>query len=284
MIADQVVPVVVEDDASKATGDVIGVDHGQTTGFIGKRYEAFLRQEQLAQHAPGSPVLQLRVVRSRLNVNQGAQLVQSTRIDCINVDIRTLCCGDGAAGVCDKSRSISIEGFVDVVVEPLAEEDKSLASSLDVRKPARHVLDGLEHTSSVECTLGFIGVSHIPSGLTIDLHDGTAWIGIVPFHMSGVTLRGVPALPWVSAFPELNVRTYVTAGGKPFPLRTPDDIVVATLRHVEQVVVPESEVVFVGYGIEAPEYNWDDWKDVDVRGKTEPARVVPLPFYKRPKT
>ena len=55
----------------------------------------------------------------------------------------------------------------------------------------------------------------IPAGLTLDLFDGHAWLGVVPFHMTGVTARGVPALPWVSAFPELNVRTYVTAGGKP---------------------------------------------------------------------
>ena len=55
----------------------------------------------------------------------------------------------------------------------------------------------------------------IPQKLALDLYDGAAWIGIVPFRMSGVRLRGTPALPWVSEFPELNVRTYVTAEGKP---------------------------------------------------------------------
>lgn len=55
----------------------------------------------------------------------------------------------------------------------------------------------------------------IPDGLTIDLFDRRAWLGIIPFHMTGVRWRGVPALPWVSAFPELNVRTYVSANGKP---------------------------------------------------------------------
>lgn len=40
-------------------------------------------------------------------------------------------------------------------------------------------------------------------------------MGVVPFRMAGVRLRGTPALPWLSAFPELNVRTYVTAEGKP---------------------------------------------------------------------
>jgi uncharacterized protein YqjF (DUF2071 family) len=55
----------------------------------------------------------------------------------------------------------------------------------------------------------------LPETLELDLYDGQAWISIVPFKMSGVRLRGTPALPWLSAFPELNVRTYVTASGKP---------------------------------------------------------------------
>jgi hypothetical protein len=42
-----------------------------------------------------------------------------------------------------------------------------------------------------------------------------AWIGVVPFYMRGVGPRFFTWLPWVSAFVELNVRTYVTAGGKP---------------------------------------------------------------------
>jgi uncharacterized protein YqjF (DUF2071 family) len=56
---------------------------------------------------------------------------------------------------------------------------------------------------------------HIPAQLEIDTFDGQAWLAVVPFRMSGVRLRGIPALPWLSAFPELNVRTYVTYGAKP---------------------------------------------------------------------
>ena len=47
----------------------------------------------------------------------------------------------------------------------------------------------------------------IPPALALDTFDGTAWIGVVPFRMTGVRPRGLPALPWLSAFPELNVRT-----------------------------------------------------------------------------
>jgi hypothetical protein len=55
---------------------------------------------------------------------------------------------------------------------------------------------------------------HVPEGLAIDTFDGSAWLGVVPFRMSGVRPRFVPALPGVSAFPELNLRTYVTAQDK----------------------------------------------------------------------
>lgn len=55
----------------------------------------------------------------------------------------------------------------------------------------------------------------VPRGLDIDTFDGRAWIGVVPFTMSGVRLRGTPALPWISTFPELNLRTYVAMEGKP---------------------------------------------------------------------
>ena len=57
--------------------------------------------------------------------------------------------------------------------------------------------------------------AHIPPALTLDTYDGTAWIGVVPFRMTGVRPRALPPFPWLSAFPELNVRTYVTTGGKP---------------------------------------------------------------------
>ena len=55
----------------------------------------------------------------------------------------------------------------------------------------------------------------IPQLLELDTWNGEAWVGIVPFRMTGIRPRFVPALPWISAFPELNVRTYVTADRKP---------------------------------------------------------------------
>src|SRR5271154_2737716 len=55
----------------------------------------------------------------------------------------------------------------------------------------------------------------LPPALQIDTFGQQAWLAVVPFRMTGVRLRGTPALPWLSAFPELNVRTYVTTDGKP---------------------------------------------------------------------
>lgn len=76
--------------------------------------------------------------------------------------------------------------------------------------------------------------SHVPQQLEMDTFDGQAWIAVVPFRMSGVRWRWTPALPWLSAFPELNVRTYVTAGGKPgvwfFSLDARNPVAVAVAR------------------------------------------------------
>jgi uncharacterized protein YqjF (DUF2071 family) len=56
---------------------------------------------------------------------------------------------------------------------------------------------------------------HVPAGLEVDEHDGSAWLGITPFRVSGLRLRGLPPLPRLSSFLELNVRTYVTFGDRP---------------------------------------------------------------------
>ncbi|PYX90597.1 MAG: hypothetical protein DMG68_01280 [Acidobacteria bacterium] len=55
----------------------------------------------------------------------------------------------------------------------------------------------------------------VPHQLPLDTFDGKCWLGIAPFHMSGVRARGVPPLPGLSRFPEVNVRTYCTLDGKP---------------------------------------------------------------------
>jgi uncharacterized protein YqjF (DUF2071 family) len=55
----------------------------------------------------------------------------------------------------------------------------------------------------------------VPPELPLDRFDGDAWLGVTPFELSGLRLRFTPALPWLSRFPELNVRTYVTLEDRP---------------------------------------------------------------------
>ena len=59
-----------------------------------------------------------------------------------------------------------------------------------------------------------------------------------------------------------------TAGGKTIDLKFPTDYVAVSRRFVPESKVENSDIVFVGYGVVAPEYGWDDYKGVDVRGKT----------------
>jgi uncharacterized protein len=55
----------------------------------------------------------------------------------------------------------------------------------------------------------------VPEPLSIDLHEGTAWLGIVPFTMTGVRPTFTPAVPGLSSMLEINVRTYVHYDGVP---------------------------------------------------------------------
>lgn len=74
----------------------------------------------------------------------------------------------------------------------------------------------------------------MPEGLELDLYDGSAWIGVVPFWMDHVGVRALPYPPGVKRFPELNVRTYVVRDGKPgvffFSLDATSRLAIATAR------------------------------------------------------
>ncbi|HEX2350758.1 MAG TPA: DUF2071 domain-containing protein [Ktedonobacterales bacterium] len=55
----------------------------------------------------------------------------------------------------------------------------------------------------------------LPRGLTLDTWEGEAWVGVVPFRMPYLSIRGLPDVPPFMRLLEINVRTYVTVGGKP---------------------------------------------------------------------
>jgi len=74
----------------------------------------------------------------------------------------------------------------------------------------------------------------IPPALTLQEFSGTAWLAMTPFWMSGIGFRGLPAMPGVSRFDELNVRTYVTFADRPgvwfFSLDAGNRLAVRTAR------------------------------------------------------
>jgi len=78
--------------------------------------------------------------------------------------------------------------------------------------------------------------ARLPRSCPLDLFEGQAWLGIVAFDMSNVAPRFVPALPWLSAFPEINVRTYVRVDDKPgvyfFSLDATNPVAVQVARWV----------------------------------------------------
>src|SRR5690242_10495684 len=59
----------------------------------------------------------------------------------------------------------------------------------------------------------------------------------------------------------------IREGGQATPLRFPDDVYLGTVRAVDRARIVDAPIVFVGYGVSAPERGWDDFKGVDLHGK-----------------
>lgn len=75
----------------------------------------------------------------------------------------------------------------------------------------------------------------LPPGLEVDTFEGRAFVGLVPFTMTGVRPAGLPAVSWLSDFHEVNVRTYVHRGGRDpgvwfFSLDAANSLAVAVAR------------------------------------------------------
>ena len=88
-------------------------------------------------------------------------------------------------------------------------------------------------------------------------------LGLKPGKPDGTFIQNVP-LAGIDSTPSGSF----TIKGRTIPLTGGKDFVGASRRFVEKVEVKDSGLVFVGYGVVAPEYGWDDFKDVDVKGKT----------------
>jgi Zn-dependent M28 family amino/carboxypeptidase len=88
-------------------------------------------------------------------------------------------------------------------------------------------------------------------------------LGLKPGNPDGTFLQAVPMTAF-KATPTASLR----ARNQTIAMRFPDDFVAYAPVRERHVSLKDSQLVFVGYGIRAPEYGWDDYKDVDVRGKT----------------
>ena len=96
------------------------------------------------------------------------------------------------------------------------------------------------------------------------IEDQFKKIGLKPGNADGTYIQKVP-LVGITANP---APLRFTKGGQTQTLKWKDDVVAWTKHVAETASINNSELVFVGYGVVAPEYNWDDYKGVDVSGKT----------------
>lgn len=88
-------------------------------------------------------------------------------------------------------------------------------------------------------------------------------LGLAPGNPDGSYFQKVPLVGIVS-----KTTAAYQVGGKTVPLELPKDMVAFSPRTQREVTVDKSDLVFVGYGVIAPEYNWDDYKGMDMHGKT----------------
>jgi Zn-dependent M28 family amino/carboxypeptidase len=88
-------------------------------------------------------------------------------------------------------------------------------------------------------------------------------MGLLPGNPDGTYIQNVGLIGFTS-----RPSATLSVAGRTIPLRFPDDFVAVSRHDKPRIDVRNSDVVFVGYGVVAPEYGWDDYKDVDVKGKT----------------
>src|SRR3954468_19996428 len=118
----------------------------------------------------------------------------------------------------------------------------------------------------------------IPPELTIDTFDGIAYVGLVPFTLSGIRPVGVPPLPWVSAFHEINVRTYVHRDGRDpgvwfFSLDASSSIAVAAARGAYKLPYFHSHIGFLPTQEPIPEIDFLSERDDPLGAKPAHAHI-----------
>jgi Zn-dependent M28 family amino/carboxypeptidase len=97
------------------------------------------------------------------------------------------------------------------------------------------------------------------------LQDAFTKIGLQPGNTDGTFVQSLPLVGITAT----NTRPLTVSGhGKKATFKWRDELVAWTKRVADTASLENSEIVFAGYGVTAPEFTWDDFKDVDVKGKT----------------
>ena len=141
-------------------------------------------------------------------------------------------------------------------------------SEMDRLKPALDAItaDGLLSHIKMLASDEFEGRAPGSKGEDLSIKyiaDQFKTIGLIPGNPDGTYFQEVP-LAGIKSAPTASF----VVGEQKTALNYPNDYVASSARLQEQIKVDNSDIVFVGYGIVAPEYGWDDYKGVDVRGKT----------------
>lgn len=97
------------------------------------------------------------------------------------------------------------------------------------------------------------------------LEDACTGLGLLPGGANGSWLQSVPL---VSVTTQPGIEFRLSSADYTLEPKHAEEYVAWTTRYTAGVRIQDSELLFVGYGVHAPEYDWDDFKDVDVRGKT----------------
>jgi Zn-dependent M28 family amino/carboxypeptidase len=87
--------------------------------------------------------------------------------------------------------------------------------------------------------------------------------GLKPGNPDGTWLQNVPLAGITS-----KISPEITVNGKKLAIEDKKNFIAFSERYVPEVTIPATDIVFVGYGVVAPEYGWDDYKGLDVKGKT----------------
>jgi Zn-dependent M28 family amino/carboxypeptidase len=90
-------------------------------------------------------------------------------------------------------------------------------------------------------------------------------LGLAPGATDGTYVQNVPLVGITAAN---TIPLTVAKGARKQTFAWADDVVAWTKHVADTAAIRDSDLVFVGYGVTAPEYNWDDFKNVDVKGKT----------------